>query len=98
MRQEIAALVRELDALYEKATKGVWENSAGFVRSILPQKWSGGGNLEIHTSCTWVAETTRGEGYIPGNGNADFIVAFKNSWPTLRAALTHGSSVEGTDS
>lgn len=77
-------------ALIASATPGEWENSAGFVRAKNPVELQGDG-FKVGLSCTWVAETVQGEGYVPGNGNAASIVAavnlLKEHGPALLAAL-----------
>lgn len=77
--------IDELKALEAKATLGPWENSAGFVRAQVPVTGTLGNDVQVTLSCTWVAETTRGEGYVPGNGNADFIAALRNNCAALIA-------------
>ena len=87
MTKDISALLDELKSLHAKATEGEWENCRGFVRSKLPVSGTLVNGATIHLSRTWVAETIRGEGYVPDNGNADFIAAIKNAFPALVAAI-----------
>ena len=84
----------KLKSLHEKATQGEWENSTGFVRARTPVEAILGENVRVTLSCTWVAETVRGEGYVPGNGNAEYIAALHNAFPQIAAALERAQRVE----
>ena len=84
----------KLKSLHEKATQGEWENSTGFVRARTPVEAILGENVRVTLSCTWVAETVRGEGYVPGNGNAEYIAALHNAFPQIAAALDRAQRVE----
>lgn len=83
-----------LEALYGKATPGEWENSRGFVRARTAVDGKMDGSIKVTLSCTWVAETLHGEGYVPGNGNADYIATLHNAFPELLALARKGQQSE----
>ena len=82
MTDEREALVAELDALYEKATKGLWNIE---LDTVLTKMGGGEGDPMQHIQAN---------GYNLGRmsiysklADGDLIVALVNAWPTLRVML-----------
>lgn len=87
-----AEMVAELDALYEKATKGEWHampkpaasySDHGF-RLVAETAQRHAANVYGEADAMW----REGDGWMPqSEADAKLIAALHNSWPQIRAAL-----------